>query len=169
MRNGTLSARRGSATAALAGKHLTFRLGGDSFGIPVLHVAEIRRIQSYSPLDGAPDHFRGSINSRGRVAPVIDLRQRLGLDQEASTGPDCVVVIDVPQPDGDSVLMGLVVDVLEGIISVADDDLEEVVADPEGLDSVWLRAVVNTHGKSTLLLNLEQLGQSHQQELVGAA
>ena len=67
-----------SATAVtgqnMAGKYLTFALGGESYAIPVLKVREIIRLTSITTVPQMPDYIRGVINLRGKIIPVMDLR-----------------------------------------------------------------------------------------------
>ena len=59
---------------ALPGRYLTFTLGRESYGVPVLSVREIIRLCPITPVPQMPAHLRGVINLRGKVIPVLDLR-----------------------------------------------------------------------------------------------
>ena len=66
------------ATPAIAapGKYLTVVLDHESYGIPVLKVREIIRLQKITSIPQMPAFVKGVINLRGRVVPVIDLRTK---------------------------------------------------------------------------------------------
>src|SRR5271165_5495325 len=66
-----------SALQAQAGKYLSFNLGQESYGIPVLKVREIIRLINITPIPQMPAFIRGVINLRGKIVPVVDLRARL--------------------------------------------------------------------------------------------
>jgi hypothetical protein len=63
----------------LAGKYLTVALDNESYGLAVLKVREIIRMQKITPVPQMPEFVKGVINLRGRVIPVIDLRVKFGL------------------------------------------------------------------------------------------
>ena len=63
----------------LAGKYLTFFLGGETYGIPVLKVREIISLLPITPVPQVPAYMKGVINLRGKVIPVIDLRSKFHL------------------------------------------------------------------------------------------
>src|SRR6185369_11462985 len=60
-------------SSQLAGKYLTVALDNESYGVAVLKVREIIRMQKITPVPQMPEFVKGVINLRGRVIPVIDL------------------------------------------------------------------------------------------------
>ena len=58
---------------------VTFFIGSQMFGIPVLRVQDILTPDQIAPIPLAPKEVVGSINLRGRIVTVIDVRTRLGL------------------------------------------------------------------------------------------
>ena len=58
----------------LAGKYLTFALGDEEYGLPVLKVREIIKMMDITAVPQVPRHVKGVINLRGKVIPVVDLR-----------------------------------------------------------------------------------------------
>ncbi|MDH5490269.1 MAG: chemotaxis protein CheW, partial [Rhodospirillaceae bacterium] len=62
---------------------VTFNIAGQLFGIPVLIVQDILLPESIASIPLAPPEVRGSINLRGRIVTVIDVRVRLGLNRRA--------------------------------------------------------------------------------------
>ena len=59
--------------------YVTFVIGGQLFGIPVLNVQDILTPENIANIPLAPPEVRGSINLRGRIVTVFDVRIRLGL------------------------------------------------------------------------------------------
>jgi len=60
---------------------VTFHIAGQLFGIPVLIVQDILLPEKIASIPLAPPEVRGSINLRGRIVTVIDVRIRLGLER----------------------------------------------------------------------------------------
>lgn len=58
---------------------LTFCLGEDEFGIPILEVQEILGYQKPTLIPNAPEWVMGVINIRGVVIPVVDVRAVFGM------------------------------------------------------------------------------------------
>ena len=64
-----------------------FRVGNETFGVPIQSVHEIVRMMEITNVPDAPIYIEGVINLRGKIIPVIDLRKRFGEREiKASTG-----------------------------------------------------------------------------------
>ncbi len=118
---------------ALPGEDLetfvTFFIKDQMFGIPVLKVQGILTPDKIAPIPLAPSAVEGSINLRGRIVTVIDVRRRLGLEKRA---PDV-------QPMGVTVeqnheLYTLLVDKVGDVVSLSTDLYEDA---PSTLDTLW--------------------------------
>ena len=71
-----------TGTEKHAAKYLTVVLDNEAYGLAVLKVREIIRLQKITPVPQMPEFVKGVINLRGRVIPVIDLRVKFGLTAE---------------------------------------------------------------------------------------
>ncbi len=60
---------------------VTFFINNQMFGTPVLKVQDILTPDRIAPIPLTPPEIRGSINLRGRIVTVVDVRVRLGLEK----------------------------------------------------------------------------------------
>lgn len=60
---------------------VTFFINHQMFGISVLKVQDILTPDRIAPIPLTPPEIRGSINLRGRIVTVVDVRVRLGLEK----------------------------------------------------------------------------------------
>ncbi len=68
------------------------QLKNQEFGVPTSNVRELVSRPEVGPVPGTPPHMRGVMNLRGRIIPVVDLRQRLGMTSATDeTERFCVV------------------------------------------------------------------------------
>jgi purine-binding chemotaxis protein CheW len=102
---------------------VTLMAGGQSFGIGIRQVREIRRWSPVTPLPHAPFGVLGVINLRGAVVPILDLAARLGLGACAA-GERSVFVV----ARADSRTVGLLVDSVSEIVGVRRDQLRDLPA-----------------------------------------
>src|SRR5215212_7822427 len=72
---------------------LVFEIGGRRYGLPAAEVRELLRAVTILPLPLAPAVVEGVINLRGVVAPVLDIRARLGLPAKAAEPSDHLIVV----------------------------------------------------------------------------
>src|SRR5687768_14351103 len=97
------------ATPSLAGKYLTVVLDDEAYGLNVLKIREIIRLQKITPVPQLPDYAKGIINLRGRVIPIVDLRVKFGL-KAGFTERTCIVVVQVKLSGEQLIQMGVIVD-----------------------------------------------------------
>src|SRR5262245_63596730 len=107
------------ARTASAGKYLTFTLGREEYGLPVLTVREIIKVMDITQVPQVPEHVLGVINLRGKVIPVIDLRRKFGFAATDHSERTCIVVVDVDLATT-RVMMGVVVDSVSEVLNVSD-------------------------------------------------
>ena len=69
------------AAAARVNEFLTFRLGGEEYGIDILKVQEIRGYEAVTRIANAQAFIKGVVNLRGVIVPIVDLRVKFELGQ----------------------------------------------------------------------------------------
>ncbi len=94
----------------------------EAYGLAVLKVREIIRLQKITPVPQMPAFVKGVINLRGRVIPIIDLRIKFGMEA-AFADRTCIVVVQVSIGDR-GIQMGLIVDSVEEVANLAKDQIE---------------------------------------------
>src|SRR5258708_15130635 len=92
---------------------VSFRLGHEEFGMDILKVREIIRMQRVTRVPHAAEFVEGVINLRGRVIPVIGLRQRIGLEPRQA---DCDTRTVVAEVGG--TVVGFVVDSVSTVLRI---------------------------------------------------
>ncbi len=74
-------------------EYLSLMVGPQTFGIPVLQVQDVLSNQNVAAVPLSPAEISGSINLRGRIVTVIDMRVVLGLEPfSPDQNPKSVVV-----------------------------------------------------------------------------
>ena len=147
---------RSSASAATAEQYLTFQLAGQSYGVEILRVQEIKGWEKPTRLPHAPEHVQGVINLRGAVVPIIDLRRRFGLGDTEYSHATVVVVVKVETPRGE-LTAGIVVDGVCEVCNVRAEDLRPVPEVGSAIDTDFVRGLAMVDEKMLILLDVVQL------------
>lgn len=148
------------------GKYLVFELGREEFGIRVLKVREIMGVQDITCLPQTPAHVKGVINLRGKVIPVVDLRLKFGLPEQEYTPRTCIIVAQVTCEGGPR-LMGIVVDGVAEVLTLAAADIEDTPDFGDGAATPYLLGMAKVKGKVKILLEIDQVLAS--QDMSGLA
>ncbi len=144
------------ASPSIAGKYLTVVLENEAYGIAVLKVREIIRLQKITPVPQMPSFVKGVINLRGRVIPVVDLRAKFGLKAEVAERT-CIVVVQVKLPTDQTVQMGLVVDSVEEVVTLTKEEIEPTPEFGARVDTTYLLGMAKVKGQVKTLLDIDRV------------
>ncbi len=96
-----------------------FRVGRETFGIPIAQVHEIVRVPEITAVPNAPEFVEGVMNLRGKIVPVVDMRKRFGEQVPQPSNRNRVVVAEV-----DRKLVGLIVDTASEVLKIPSSQVE---------------------------------------------
>ncbi len=120
---------------------VTFRVGGQWFGVPVLDVREILVAQRVARVPLAPPDVDGFLNLRGHIVTAISLHARLSIPRPPAGATMNVVVADRDE------LFALVVDEVGDVVSLPASACQVVSGDVSGSWEHVCRGVVSwEHG-----------------------
>jgi purine-binding chemotaxis protein CheW len=140
-----------------AGKYLTFALGKESYGIAVLKVREIIRLTDITPVPQMPNYVKGVINLRGKVIPIVDLRLKFQLEEATATERTCIIVVQAAMRSGTHALMGVIVDGVEEVASIAPADVEPTPDFGTSLDTTYIVGMAKVKGGVKTLLDIDRV------------
>ena len=153
----TLHTSPAPTTAAKPGRYLTFRLGRESYGLPVLGVREIIRLCPITPVPRMPAYIKGVINLRGKVIPILDLRAKFQLANEDCGERVCIVVVQVGETPATVTLMGAIVDAVEEVVQLSEAELEPTPDFGGSPDTAYILGMATIHGGVKTLLDLDKV------------
>lgn len=141
---------------ALPGEYLSFRLGLEEYGIPILTVQEIRGYQEPTRIANAPSYMKGVVNLRGVIVPIVDLRIQFGQDA-AYNEITSTIVLNIGKR-----VIGIVVDSVSDVVALR---AEEINLPPQMISKVDTKFVTgiatqvlaeNKH-RILILMDIERL------------
>jgi purine-binding chemotaxis protein CheW len=137
-------------------QYLTFMLAGEEYGVDILRVQEIKGWDTVATIPNTPAYIKGVINLRGTIVPIIDLRERFGLEKLAY-GPTTVVIILKVQSETRTRIMGMVVDAVSDVYSLADHQIKAPPEFGSAIDTKFVRGLGTVDEKLIVLLDMDLL------------
>ncbi len=144
-------------TAARPGRYLTFQLGRESYGLPVLGVREIIRLCPITLVPRMPAYIKGVINLRGKVIPILDLRVKFQLAEASYGERACIVVIQVGAAPAEVRLVGALVDAVEEVVQLGEAELEPTPDFGGAPKTDYILGMATIRGGVKMLLNLDRV------------
>jgi purine-binding chemotaxis protein CheW len=135
------------STAETTRQLVIFSLGSEEYALPITRVQEIIRYTEPRMVASRTAWIRGVINLRGKIVPVCDLAERLGLHHERA-GVAKIVIVET-----ETGTAGVIVDDVEEVLTVDDAQLEDVPA----ADAAYVDAIAKLDDRLAILLNPDGL------------
>jgi purine-binding chemotaxis protein CheW len=131
---------------------ISFSVGDEEYGLELLRVKEVIRVHEITWLPKAPAFVKGIINLRGDVIPLIDLREKFGLESLDQTAQTRVIVIEV-----EGRLMGMIVDSASQVVRIPADQIDPPPPVLGGPSREFITGVGKLEDKLTILLNVDAI------------
>lgn len=95
------------------GKQLvTFRLGQETYGIDIFKIREVIHLQRISTIPNSPKFVEGVIEVRDQVIPVVNLKKRLGIQDEVGD-KQRIIILDL-----EGQFLGIIVDDISKVLRI---------------------------------------------------
>jgi purine-binding chemotaxis protein CheW len=136
---------------------LTFQLADEAYAAGILRVKEIIEYESVTRVPNMPAGFRGVINLRGAVVPVIDLAVRFGLEPSKITKRSCVIIVEVEISGGERLVMGVMADAVSQVIDLSLSDIEPPPAFGTKVRVDYLKGLGKVGKNFVLILDMDRV------------
>lgn len=109
-----------STTMPMAGgQFVVFSINNQNYTLPIDEVIEIIRMQTITDVPGTADYIMGMINLRGKIIPIISLRERFGMPASSFSSITRIIIVQ-----NDSEHIGLLVDEVKMVSHVQATEVE---------------------------------------------
>ncbi len=135
---------------------LTFDLAGESYGIEILKVQEIRGWESIRKLPNTPNFVKGALNLRGSIVPIIDLRERFGMDTVEYSAMTVVIVMSI-RTDNSTCTMGIVADAVSDVLDIKLNEIKDSPNLGSKINTRYIRGMYVGKKNMILLLDVDKL------------
>ena len=101
-------------------------LNKDQYGIDIKYIENIIVMQSITRVPKSQSYFKGVINLRGEIVPVMSLRSKLGIEEVPYTGKSRIIIV---RPEAQAASVGLIVDEVKEVITLDQSEIEKMTYD----------------------------------------
>lgn len=159
--NHTATVQSEPAAAAAAGAHdqsqyLTFMLGRETLAIGILSIKEILEYEAPTEVPMMPTFFRGVINLRGAVVPVLDLAARLERAGTPVSKKTCIVIVEAEMA-GERQVIGIIVDAVNEVLEIARSEIQPPPEFGAGVRSDFIAGLGKVAGRFVTILEVNRL------------
>jgi purine-binding chemotaxis protein CheW len=137
-------------------RFVRFTIGATSYAVGEAFVTELDRVPRITLVPQTPEWIRGVTNLRGEILSVVDLRLYLGLDP-TSAFAGRMLVVRLPLEDFS---LGLLVDAVDGIVTLEADAIHPPASTLEGPLAAFLNGISVVDDKAVAVLDMDRFLRS---------
>ncbi|PKM49864.1 MAG: chemotaxis protein CheW [Firmicutes bacterium HGW-Firmicutes-7] len=135
---------------AEATQYIVVKIGREQYGINIKYIQNIVRIQNITRVPKAPYYFKGVINLRGEIIPVMSIRLKFGLEVEEDTFNTRIIIVKISGQ-----VIGLIVDEVKEVTEIPEEDIQTVAREANDERGNYIIGVGKVKNELVTLLNLE--------------
>lgn len=139
-----------SGVASEVIQYIVIKIGEEQYGIDIKYIDNIVRMQNITRVPKVPNYFKGVINLRGEIVPVMSLRIKMGLENDVINKDTRIIIIKMAHE-----LIGVVVDSVKEVVNIDSSTIEKVGFENRE-DSSFVLGIGKQEGGS--LISLLDLG-----------
>ena len=87
-------------------QYIVVKIGSEQYGIDISYIDNIVRMQKITRVPKAQRHFKGIINLRGEIVPVMSIRLKMGLEDDQFTNASRIIILKLEEKG----MLGVIVD-----------------------------------------------------------
>ena len=150
-------------------QYLTFGIDGETYAVPVGKVREVLEYVKPTKLPKTADYLKGIINVRGSGIPVVDLRTRFGLPEIPVTKDTAIIVMEIADGEGRSLVIGALTDSVHEVVDIDDGQMEEAPRFGTRIDAGLIRAIGKRGDAFVIILDIDKAFRGDETEELARA
>ena len=137
---------------------VTFQLGEELYGVDIMDVKEIVKIQAIRSIPNAPYYVEGIFNLRSEIIPIISLHKRFRLkkldisDDVSGEFEGGFIILNI-----DGLKIGIIIDRIARVISVNKNEIQPPPQMRSGIGTEYIHGVVRQNNGYLIILDIRSL------------
>lgn len=102
-------------------RYLVFSVKNEKFAFDISNVNNIVQMEKIRPVPCAPKCYKGVINLRGDIIPVMSLHTKFNLGDDNITSNSKIIILNVDE----NKQVGVIVDNVKEVLTISNDEIEK--------------------------------------------
>lgn len=134
-------------------QYIIVMIGNEQFGIDIQYIDNIVRMQRITRVPKVESYFKGVINLRGEIVPVMNLRTKFGLEEKEDTSATRIIIL---KPEGKEAI-GMVVDEVREVLTLNEVDIDKVAYTTTNENYKYLTGIGKHNEQLISILNISNI------------
>ena len=103
-------------------QYIVVMVGSEQYGIDISYIDNIVRMQKITRVPKVQTYFKGVINLRGEVVPVMSVRKKMGLEDDVLTNASRIIILKLEE----NASLGVIADEVREVVNLSEDEIDKV-------------------------------------------
>ena len=131
-------------------QYIVVRIGNEQYGINIKYIDNIVRNQKITRVPKTQTYYKGVINLRGEIIPVMSIRLKLGLEDDEFTDKTRIIIVKI-----EGATIGVIVDQVREVVTLDDDNTEKITrTSRDDAASGYISSIGQSKGELISLLDI---------------
>ena len=131
-------------------QYIVVRIGNEQYGINIKYIDNIVRNQKITRVPKTQTYYKGFINLRGEIIPVMSIRLKLGLEDDEFTDKTRIIIVKI-----EGATIGVIVDQVREVVTLDDDNTEKITrTSRDDAASGYISSIGKSKGELISLLDI---------------
>ena len=131
-------------------QYIVVRIGNEQYGINIKYIDNIVRNQKITRVQKTQTYYKGVINLRGEIIPVMSIRLKLGLEDDEFTDKTRIIIVKI-----EGATIGVIVDQVREVVTLDDDNTEKITrTSRDDAASGYISSIGKSKGELISLLDI---------------
>lgn len=134
-------------------QYIVVKIGNEQYGIDIKFIDNIVKSQEITRVPKTQSYYKGVINLRGEIIPVMSMRLKLGLAADEITSKTRIIIVKL-----EGATIGVIVDEVREVVTLDECDTEKVNrASGDDAASGYISGIGKSKGELISLLDVVSL------------
>ena len=134
-------------------QYIVIKIDNEQYGIDIKYIDNIVRMQKITRVPKAQRYFKGVINLRGEVIPVMDLRVKFDMEEMKETKDTRIIILKLDKQS----TVGIIVDAVREVVSLKETDMEKVAANAADSRTQYISVIGKHENELISIINIISL------------
>lgn len=134
-------------------QYIVIKIDNEQYGIDIQYIDNIVRMEKITRVPKAQRYFKGVINLRGEVIPVMDLRVKFGMEAMKETKDTRIIILKLDKQS----TVGVIVDAVREVVSLKETDMEKVSTNASDSRTQYISVIGKHENELISIINIISL------------
>lgn len=134
-------------------QYIVIKIDNEQYGINIKYIDNIVRMEKITRVPKAQRYFKGVINLRGEVIPVMDLRVKFDMEEMKETKDTRIIILKLDKQS----TLGVIVDAVREVVSLRASDMEKVTTNATDSRTQYISVIGKHENELISVINIISL------------